>query len=446
MADNSEILRALSKEAAAVRGKAGAKKPLAAARTSYEVTLFDYPDIIITRKTARTTRQLILMVSTGTAFIKAVTGKGDPESYLLTEKSYAEFTADLPDDFILPKGFWMPCLEKGTRAGRSIISVFKSKTVLEMIRRKAVPGLTKGKYNIEDLCACNSSWRKAYESYPQLVLEYKDNQKIMGLLLNRRTFMEDFIRRFGLENTRDFLDSYKESLVILYENGFNIFQDLTRNLSQAHRWEKEVSSMAGTNISVIPGCSLKYESFKNYLLYDSFRMGYGKSIHNFFTEWIDTLNMEYKLYGKFRRKYPEDLPLYHNQLSYKMTMLKEKINEELFMEQVKEACRYEGTYKDFAFIAPRSRQDFLDEAVMQGNCLAGYIGRFTEGNCLILFMRRKKTPELSYITVEIVNGEAVQAKLAGNREVSEEEQHIITEWVKKCSSMKGRKGEKAEAS
>ena len=89
---------------------------------------------------------------------------------------------------------------------------------------------------------------------------------------------------------------------------------------------------------------------------------------------------------------------------------------------------------------------FLDEAVMQGNCLAGYIGRFTEGNCLILFMRRKKTPELSYITVEIVNGEAVQAKLAGNREVSEEEQHIITEWVEKCSRMKGRKGEKAEAS
>ena len=68
------------------------------------------------------------------------------------------------------------------------------------------------------------------------------------------------------------------------------------------------------------------------------------------------------------------------------------------------------------------------------NCLAGYVGKFTEGDCLILFMRRANEPERSYATVEIVGGEVVQAKLARNRAVPESEMRILHDWVKRVRS------------
>ena len=74
-----------------------------------------------------------------------------------------------------------------------------------------------------------------------------------------------------------------------------------------------------------------------------------------------------------------------------------------------------------------------DEAIAQASCIAGYVNRFTDGECLILFMRDKKTPETSYITVEIIDGEVAQAKLAANAAISEKEEAILTEWVDICN-------------
>ena len=97
------------------------------------------------------------------------------------------------------------------------------------------------------------------------------------------------------------------------------------------------------------------------------------------------------------------------------------------------AKKYEGNHMGYTFIAPKTKQDFLDEATMQCNCLAGYIEKFTEGNCLILFMRKKAAQEVSYITIELVNNSVVQAKLARNKAPSQYDIGVIEDWVEKCN-------------
>jgi hypothetical protein len=122
--------------------------------------------------------------------------------------------------------------------------------------------------------------------------------------------------------------------------------------------------------------------------------------------------------------------------------MRHQIDEQKFAKQVAKVEMYEGTFKDFVFIAPKSKQDFLDEATSQSNCLAGYINLFIDGNCLILFMRHKSTPDKSFVTVEIDNnGDVVQAKLARNVEPSMAVKSILYEWILKCN----KKAEKNES-
>ena len=124
----------------------------------------------------------------------------------------------------------------------------------------------------------------------------------------------------------------------------------------------------------------------------------------------------------------------HMQLSQKTTMMRVEIDEKMFAEQADKVCLYEGTYKGFSFVGPKRKQDFFDEAVSQASCIASYVDKFTRGECQILFMRHKETPETSYITVEIINGCVAQAKLAANAAISEKEEAILTEWVDKCNA------------
>ena len=144
--------------------------------------------------------------------------------------------------------------------------------------------------------------------------------------------------------------------------------------------------------------------------------------------------MQWLIYGKLTEKYPADLPLMHSQLSYKALCMKQEIDEKKFELNVKKAAAYEGTYKDYVFIAPHCKQDFYDEATSQSNCLAGYISSFTEGRCIILFMRKKDTPDDSYITVEIIDGDVCQAKLAMNRNPHDKDLDVLYSWVQLCNS------------
>lgn len=136
-------------------------------------------------------------------------------------------------------------------------------------------------------------------------------------------------------------------------------------------------------------------------------------------------------------KYPRYLSTIHNIAARNYTRLKKDFPEKLFSNRVNEVMEY--TYKEIAFIYPKTTQDIKDEAVGQSNCVASYIDNVIKGECDIIFMRNKQTPNKSYITLEVRSGKVVQSRGKFNRECTDEEKMIINkyeEYLYKISNKK----------
>lgn len=435
------LLRSLAKEAAALRdgGDDVQEKPERKKYPLFELTLAEYPDVVITKIMPTSTRRLVIMASAGAAFIKTETKDGKTESEVLTDESYAKFTAGM-NDVELPDGFWTKRISKGKVFGRRLLDVVGNPQVSEMIKKRVFPASVDLMDSKPDRWASNPEdpYFVPWSLYPNLMAEYRDRKKAFGLLRDEPVFCRSILDKFGLDCARDFLDACEISLAELPPRGnyggWNRVGNsdvLTRSASSVGRYEEKVPD-GDRVVSVIPRITMNYESFKDYVLYVSVRMGFALSMTEFFRMWNDTLMLEdFVNDGKIDDKYPADLPLLHNKLSYKAACLRQEINAENFARQAEKAKAYEGTYRGFSFIAPKKPDDFYDEASAQANCLAGYVSRFADGDCVILFMRRKETPSKSYITVKI-DGNGVEAKRASNREPSAAEILILREWVDRC--------------
>lgn len=125
-------------------------------------------------------------------------------------------------------------------------------------------------------------------------------------------------------------------------------------------------------------------------------------------------------------KYPRYLLTTHNIAVRNYNRLKKEFSEEVFSRRIKPNMEY--STKGWIIIYPSSTQDIKDEAVMQNNCVASYIDRVIDGECDILFMRRKDAPKQSVVTLEVRNGKVVQSKGRFNRDCNEEEKQIIKKY------------------
>jgi hypothetical protein len=109
--------------------------------------------------------------------------------------------------------------------------------------------------------------------------------------------------------------------------------------------------------------------------------------------------------------------------------LKQEFNEEKFKQRINKD--YECTFGEYRFIYPESTQEIKDEASQQSNCVASYIDRVIDGQCHIMFLRKKDNPDKSLVTIEIVDNKIVQAKRRFNDPVTFEDQEAIDKWNKK---------------
>ena len=132
--------------------------------------------------------------------------------------------------------------------------------------------------------------------------------------------------------------------------------------------------------------------------------------------------------------------------------MKEQIDTIKMEKMVKIAQLYQGTSGKYVFIAPTCKQDFLDEAQMQQNCLASYVNKFVDGDCIIMFMRNKKEPTQSLVTIEIRKDDEGnythinQRYQARNRACTTEQNEAIDKWLKRAINRvnKKNKGEEIE--
>lgn len=148
-------------------------------------------------------------------------------------------------------------------------------------------------------------------------------------------------------------------------------------------------------------------------------------------ELYDYANMMRQLSPKYD-KYPRNFLTTHKIACRNYNRMKKEFSEELFKKRINK--QYECSFGDYIFIYPDSTQDIKDEAVSQNNCVASYIDRVIDGECHILFLRKKNKPDDSLVTIEVRNNKIVQARRRFNDPVTDEDQRAIDAFNKKFAN------------
>ena len=411
-------IRELAKQAKALKNGEiqNPEKKVGVSTLTFKLALVNYPDFCIERTTAKTRQLIVIMPSVKGYYVKSFKGN---EEYVeeLTPEMYSKLTSGM-NDLNLPVDFWLKKVCSGKKFCDLLLRALKNDTYVEMIKYHIAPILEDmhlGEYGTPD----SHDQVKAYKNQPVLYREFYNSPKARKTLVNSAGMVNAIIEDFGLNNTRDFLTQLELSLVEVsdgYYGGWGV------------RYGRKT----------YPDCEMKYDAFRDYVLYQSVFMGYGKAISAFLTEWRDCINMQKDIYGKIKEKYHDNLPLFHHQLSYKSLCMREQIDARKMQEMVDLATLYQGTSGKYVFIAPTCKQDFLDEAQMQQNCLASYVSKFVEGDCIIMFMREKKDPTQSLVTIEIRKDDdgnytvLNQKYQSRNRACTQEQSDAIDSWIKRA--------------
>lgn len=147
-------------------------------------------------------------------------------------------------------------------------------------------------------------------------------------------------------------------------------------------------------------------------------------------ELYDYASMMNKISTKFD-KYPRHFLTTHKIACRNYNRLKEIFDEQSYQQRINK--EYECQIGNYCFIYPQSTDEIKEEAVRQNNCVASYIKRVINGECHILFLRRKNALDESLVTIEVRNNKIVQAKRKFNDPVTKEDQEAIDKWNKKFS-------------
>ena len=164
--------------------------------------------------------------------------------------------------------------------------------------------------------------------------------------------------------------------------------------------------------------------FTNYVVNETINQGYN-SVRDFIEDLNDYLemckqdNIKPTLYSSYLKQT-------HDITSRNHKIVVEKENEEKFIERYKDFKNYYG--KNYMVIKPKNSNDLKQEGDNLNHCVASYIKRVIDGECLIYFLREQKDESL--ITFEVRNDRVVQIKGKHNRKPTKEELKAIQEFAK----------------
>ena len=410
-----------------------------AASLTYEITKLSYPDFVVTKKTTTQTKELVVAPSCDGLFIRTLRKGGSWDVEQLNGENYALFMSSVPttQHLELPDGFYVRTLERGKVFGDSLVQYLSDEIIKRMIKDKCAPMFDKYQYQYQyanHYCYGDDQkdikkQKEIYNVFPIIYKEYAHSQskQIIHLIKEKPGLVMFVYKNYGLDKARDFI---KHCDLCMYDFkrgycGYGYYNPY--NYTNQEVFDRVCGDGKGVYETIqkyLPSClpliNMDYESFKEYSLYESYRIGY-ESYSDFLRVWHDTLVMEYTFFGKIKEKYPKDLPIYHNKLVRRKNNYK-YYNEPIFKSNFEKAaakCKkfawnpQEGEYE---YIVPLTTEDVVEEADQQSNCLvnANYMQRVIDGASTLVFMRKKKDIDHSFITMEIYGDAIRQAYLASN--------------------------------
>ena len=242
--------------------------------------------------------------------------------------------------------------------------------------------------------------------------------------INNNTFFSDITGKFGISGFYNFCKAYLDAdhLDDYYISSNLNLKDIFTDI---HGDERD----------------FQCEAFIRYLINAPTAQGYVIPSFNrydhplkaFCDEYKDTLKMQEQLHNRIDEKYPKNLSSLHKKLSYLCYVNQERINEENFSRHSQELKLNEMSDEgdEYAIIVPETKEDILQEANSQGNCIHTFIKAFSEGKTDLYFMRKQEDPSKSLVSIEVRNGQVRQAYRAHNRPISQEESNFIKKWAEK---------------
>lgn len=144
----------------------------------------------------------------------------------------------------------------------------------------------------------------------------------------------------------------------------------------------------------------------------------------------DTLNTARQIGIELSDKYPKHLRETHDILAMNLRAMRKEENKTAFDKYQEEWKKLEYSKDGFSIVIPKTPSDVVQEASNQSNCCASYIDRVKNGTCILLFLRRTATKDVSEVTLELRGNTLVQAKAFANRNISKDHKRFLEAWAK----------------
>lgn len=417
-------------------------------KRTFELTL-SYPDFIIKKQTALQTKELVIAPSCDGMFIRTLNKNNEWTVEPLTGDNYSAFMSGAPiEEFNFTPDFYIKSIARGKVFGENLISFLKDPVIKRMIKDKCAPKLNATDIIYDD-SSCITRQKNIYKIFPLIYKQYADgySEKVTYAIKNNPSLFIFIYQVYGIDNTRDFIENYDMCCFDIkgqYSmSGMYTFPEyaneniINKLLDVKDREDITENSIKPYLPARIPIINMEYKAFKEYCLYEAYRMGYYQ-LSDFLSTWEDTIKMEYTAYGRIKEKYPKYLPIYHNKLSRMLknnVYYKDKTFQKSFESAAEKYKSFEYTSKDgaYKFIVPLTVTDVVHEADQQCNCLvsAKYMQKVINGDSILVFMRKESCLDDSFVTMEISRGEITQAFLASNATPNRATKLVIKEYANK---------------
>lgn len=213
----------------------------------------------------------------------------------------------------------------------------------------------------------------------------------------------------------------------------------TLKFYKIHYGTYDFMSLAWQLIQAFTGCTYNYREYKNafinnykfgkfcyYVVNGSVDQGF-TSIDNFINKLGDYLLMCGR-YGSKPITETSDLIKLHNIMSrnHNLAFSSEQVTD----FKVKYTDFTQFMKDNYVVVAPEGPHDLCVEGDSLGHCVAFYVKRVIDNECLVLFLRLKDKLKESLLTLEVKNNTITQAEGLLGRGPSSEEAEIIKAFAK----------------
>ena len=378
---------------------------------SYEVLLQNNTDFIISRKTAKMDRQLVILVSQGMFYFKE--GKsGRIEEVTLTKlKAYLK---DLRDDSIaLEQVLWLPVLGKDTV--EHLEKIISSDVFVDMGRHNVLTEINDPGWYSEYWEQNKKLFIKLHSIYPTIT--DKNTNKYRSSL----PIIFELDKRYGYNEAIYFAE-------LLLQSGIDRYTSSVARDWNYRNAENENIDLKGFLQLLAEPYSLNLRRLIEYIFFDAYSQGIVKIDEYFWKTYEDYLSMQIKIFGKIKEKYPKYLKTEHDVMALKVNMSEIVAKCENFADRSAEISDLAYSGKKYSIVIPDTPQQLADEGINLSHCVGSYADRIINGDCHILFLRKTHAPDQSLVTLQLCRNRINQAEGNHRRRINEEERKFLKIW------------------